>query len=83
MIHTYGQIIFTSLSRIQRPGKKTRHKTYPAVEYDFVPNRLQLKVGDAIHLQWAGSNRNIFRFNNNLFSLTNKPEIMILQKTCH
>jgi plastocyanin len=31
-------------------------QTYPAVEYDFVPNRVRLSVGDAVHLQWAGSN---------------------------
>merc|ERR1739848_921689 len=31
-------------------------QTYPAVEYDFVPNRLTIKKGDAIHIQWAGSN---------------------------
>ena len=31
-------------------------QTYPAVEYDFVPNQLALHVGDAIHLQWSGSN---------------------------
>jgi plastocyanin len=31
-------------------------QTYPAVEYDFVPNRLTITEGDAIHVQWAGSN---------------------------
>jgi len=31
-------------------------QTYPAVEYDFVPNRLTIPEGDAIHVQWAGSN---------------------------
>ena len=31
-------------------------QTYPSVEYDFIPNRLKLRVNDAIHLQWAGSN---------------------------
>jgi len=37
-------------------------QTYPANEYDFVPNRLivnaptQTAVGDFVHLQWTGSN---------------------------
>jgi len=31
-------------------------QTYPAVEYDFVPNRLTIPDGDAIHIQWTGSN---------------------------
>lgn len=31
-------------------------QTYPSVEYDFVPNRLHVKVGDLVHLQWTGSN---------------------------
>lgn len=31
-------------------------QTYPAVEYDFVPNQIKLHTGDAIHLQWSGSN---------------------------
>ena len=31
-------------------------QTYPSVEYDFIPNRLKLRVNDAVHLQWAGSN---------------------------
>jgi len=31
-------------------------QTYPAVEYDFVPNRLHIDEGDWIHLQWTGSN---------------------------
>ena len=29
---------------------------YPAVEYDFVPNDLEIKEGDLIHIQWTGSN---------------------------
>lgn len=31
-------------------------QTFPAVEYDFVPNRLSIPKGDAIHVQWTGSN---------------------------
>ena len=31
-------------------------QTYPAVEYDFVPNRLTIPQGEAIHVQWTGSN---------------------------
>jgi plastocyanin len=33
-------------------------QTYPGTEYDFVPNRLQIKAGDYVHPQWDGSNKN-------------------------
>jgi predicted ferric reductase len=33
-------------------------QVYPAVEYDFVPNRLEVNEGDCIHFQWAGSDAN-------------------------
>eukprot|EP00128_Syssomonas_multiformis_P015731 Colp12_sorted_trinity150504_noHs@12449 len=32
-------------------------QTYPAVEYDFVPNKLSIGRNDFIHVQWTGSNR--------------------------
>jgi hypothetical protein len=31
-------------------------QTYPAVEYDFVPNNLEINPGDLVHIQWTGSN---------------------------
>ena len=31
-------------------------QTFPAVEYDFVPNRLTIKEGEAVQIQWTGSN---------------------------
>jgi len=31
-------------------------EVYPGVEYDFVPNRLVMKQGDFIHIQWTGNN---------------------------
>nr|XP_006822468.1 PREDICTED: protein DD3-3-like [Saccoglossus kowalevskii] len=31
-------------------------QVYPAVEYDFVPNRLTIEDGDLVHIQWTGSN---------------------------
>jgi len=31
-------------------------QTYPAMEYDFAPNRLEVKPNDLIHIQWTGSN---------------------------
>lgn len=33
-------------------------QVFPAVEYDFVPNTVELKPGDAVHMQWTGSNTN-------------------------
>jgi hypothetical protein len=31
-------------------------QTYPAVEYDFVPNNLRVGTDDMVHIQWTGSN---------------------------
>lgn len=33
-------------------------QVYPAVEYDFVLDRLEAKVGDYVHIQWTGSDTN-------------------------
>jgi len=33
-------------------------QVYPAVEYDFTPNRLPVRVGDWIHFQWTGCDTN-------------------------
>jgi plastocyanin len=33
-------------------------QAYPAVEYDFVPNQLQVNTGDYIHFQWTGCDTN-------------------------
>lgn len=33
-------------------------QVYPAVEYDFVPTRLEAHEGDCIHFQWTGSDAN-------------------------
>ncbi|CAL1539912.1 unnamed protein product [Lymnaea stagnalis] len=31
-------------------------QTFPAVEYDFSPNTLEVKQNDLVHIQWTGSN---------------------------
>ena len=31
-------------------------QVYPAVEYDFIPNKLQMSETDSVHIQWTGSN---------------------------
>jgi len=31
-------------------------QTFPAVEYDFIPNDLTIKSADMVHIQWTGSN---------------------------
>lgn len=33
-------------------------QAYPAVEYDFTPNRLHVRPGDYIHMQWTGCDTN-------------------------
>ena len=29
-------------------------QTYPSVEYDFIPNKLELTTEEAVHIQWTG-----------------------------
>ena len=29
-------------------------QTYPAVEYDFIPNRLEITTDQCLHIQWTG-----------------------------
>ena len=31
-------------------------QVYPGVEYDFVPNDLNISTADLVHVQWTGSN---------------------------
>jgi hypothetical protein len=33
-------------------------QTYPATEYDFTPNTLNINIGDFIHFQWTGCDTN-------------------------
>jgi hypothetical protein len=33
-------------------------QVYPAVEYDFIPQQLYVRVGDYIHFQWTGCDTN-------------------------
>ena len=30
-------------------------QVYPAVEYDFVPKRLEITPDDEVHMQWTGN----------------------------
>ena len=29
-------------------------QTFPSVEYDFIPNQLELTTQEAVHIQWTG-----------------------------
>lgn len=33
-------------------------QVYPSTEYDFTPNKLQVKSGEYVHIQWTGSDNN-------------------------
>jgi len=60
--------VFLIKPRTAAMGTKTIHslsvrgkrgnivQTYPAVEYDFVPNNLEVTKDDLVHIQWTGSN---------------------------
>lgn len=40
-------------------------QVYPAVEYDFIPNKLVITEDDCVHVQWTGSDYNPARDPNN------------------
>ena len=47
-------------------------QVYPSVEYDFIPNRLNIESGDYIHIQWTGKifSLSSLSFSHSLFLLS-------------
>ena len=66
-------------------------QTYPAVEYDFHPNTLNIRPTDLVHIQWTGKVLNDFDrklyFHNDVssvhfFQFDSLYEIMLVYKYC-
>jgi len=54
-------------------------QVYPAVEYDFVPNTLNVQDGELVHIQWTGTvcvqlTWSYFETNQNIPLLVKEPE---------
>ncbi|XP_029642903.1 protein DD3-3 [Octopus sinensis] len=56
-------------------------QVYPAVEYDFVPNLLNIATGDYIHFQWNGSNTNNKNFEGNGIAGTDRNNVVMLAES--
>jgi len=55
-------------------------QTFPGTEYDFVPNRLNVRENDCIHFQWTGSNTNPNNNDGQGKQGTDRHNIVLLEK---
>lgn len=55
-------------------------QVYPAVEYDFVPNTLEIATGEFIHFQWNGSNTNNKNFEGEGTPGTDRNNVLMLSE---
>ncbi|KAK3102217.1 hypothetical protein FSP39_009657 [Pinctada imbricata] len=53
-------------------------QVYPAVEYDFVPNHLEMAADDVLHIQWTGSNTNPPNNDGNGLARTDRNNMVLL-----
>ncbi len=56
IVQTCATPSFPSSSLSTRSRDSNLSRSFPAVEYDFVPTNVTVKVGDYVQFQWTGSN---------------------------
>lgn len=56
-VQTQDFMANTDIYNLNVRGKRCNIvQCFPSVEYDFIPNKLAIVEGDAVHIQWTGSN---------------------------